>query len=144
MAIGLGFGKWGKKDESNAEAGPSQPRTPSPAKGKSKSKTTFSTAPSAPPAASSNADPATAPKAWWSTIPVPAVATPSNRTLYGIGAAAVAAGAAYYTRDTFIGGWKWGYDHMTFVSNLWDEAVNRERLDDIDRLKQERNVKFWK
>jgi hypothetical protein len=59
-----------------------------------------------------------------------------------LGAAAV--GTAYYRREDFLNGWKYGYDHMTFVRNLWDEEGLRVRLEGIERLGKEWNVPFWK
>jgi hypothetical protein len=53
-------------------------------------------------------------------------------------------GTAYYRREDFVNGWKFGYDHMTFVRNLWDEEGLRARLEGIERLGKERNVPFWK
>jgi hypothetical protein len=59
-----------------------------------------------------------------------------------LGAAAV--GTAYYRREDFLNGWKWGYEHMTFVRNLWDDQGLKDRLDDLDRLSRERSVLFTK
>lgn len=116
IAVGLGFGKWGGGGGGNADAGPSQ------SKGKSREV---------------EPNPAAAPGSLW------------NRTnaLYGLGAVALgaaAAGTAYYRREDFMNGWKWGFDHMTFVKNLWDDTGMKERLDALDRLQRERNIMFAK
>ena len=76
-----------------------------------------------------------------------AVPTPSSKALYGLGAAALGAaavGTVYYRREDFMNGWKYGYDHMTFVRNLWDEEAMRGRLVALDQLSRDRNVRFWK
>jgi hypothetical protein len=69
-----------------------------------------------------------------------------SSTLYGLGAVALgaAAGTAYYRREDFMNGWTWGFDHMTFVKNLWDDAAMKQRLDTLDRLQEERDIMFWK
>jgi hypothetical protein len=114
IAVGLGFGKWGSSKD--AEAGPSK----SSPKGKGKEKE----------------ETPTAIQSFWS----------KSSTLYGLGAVALgaAAGTAYYRREDFMNGWKWGFDHMTFVRNLWDDAAMKERLETLDRLSKERNIMFWK
>lgn len=64
-----------------------------------------------------------------------------------IGALAVgaaAAGTVYYQRDTFATGWKYGYDHMTFVKNLWDADALKKRLEVANELSISRNVVFAK
>ncbi|WOO85647.1 uncharacterized protein LOC62_07G009144 [Vanrija pseudolonga] len=70
----------------------------------------------------------------------------NNKALVGIGALAAlgvaAAGTAYMRRDDLAGGWKWGYDHMTFVKNLFDEEGMKARLKRIDELRETRNVVF--
>ena len=114
LAVGLGFGKWGSSKE---EAGPS--RSSPKGKGKEKEETPMAV------------------QSFWS----------KSSTLYGLGAVALgaaAAGTAYYRREDFMNGWKWGFDHMTFVRNLWDDAAMKERLDTLDRLSKERNIMFWK
>lgn len=68
-------------------------------------------------------------------------------TLYGLGAVALgaaAAGTAYYRREDFMNGWKWGFDHMTFVRNLWDDAGMKERLDALDVLDRNHSIRFRK
>lgn len=59
-----------------------------------------------------------------------------------MGAAAV--GTAYYTREHFVNGWKFGYEHMTFVGNLWDGEAMERRLDGIEELRRDYGVVFWK
>jgi hypothetical protein len=116
LAVGLGFGKWGSGSKTE-EAGPS--RSSPKGKGKEVEETP------------------TAIQSFWS----------KSSTLYGLGAVALgaaAAGTAYYRREDFMNGWKWGFDHMTFVRNLWDDAAMKERLDTLDRLSKERNIMFWK
>lgn len=116
LAVGLGFGKWGSSKDTG-EAGPSR----SSPKGKGKEVE----------------EPPTAIQSFWS----------KSSTLYGLGAVALgaaAAGTAYYRREDFMNGWKWGFDHMTFVKNLWDDAAMKDRLDTLDRLSKERNIMFWK
>jgi hypothetical protein len=118
LAVGLGFGKWGSKE---TEAGPS--RSTSSTKGKGKGKEVEETP--------------TAIQSFWS----------KSSTLYGLGAVALgaaAAGTAYYRREDFMNGWKWGFDHMTFVRTLWYDAAMKERLETLDRLSKERNIMFWK
>lgn len=121
LAVGLGFGKWGGTSSSSSSttdgAGPSRSGT---AKGKE-------------PAQSS--DPAS--QSFWS----------KTTTLYSLGAVAIgaaAAGTAYYRREDFMNGWKWGFDHMTFVRNLWDDAGMKERLDALNQLGTEREILFCK
>lgn len=72
-------------------------------------------------------------------------ATP--KTWYSLGAAALGAaamGTAYYRREDFFNGWKWGYEHMTFVGKLWDQEEMKGRLDAIDELDNKYNIRFWK
>lgn len=57
---------------------------------------------------------------------------------------AAAAGTVYYQRDTFATGWKYGYDHMTFVKNLWDAEALKRRLEVAHELSKTRNVVFAK
>jgi hypothetical protein len=113
--IAVGLG-FGKWGSKDAEAGPSK----SSPKGKGKEKE----------------ETPTAIQSFWS----------KSSTLYGLGAVALgaAAGTAYYRREDFMNGWKWGFDHMTFVRNLWDDAAMKERLETLDRLSEERNIMFWK
>ena len=66
---------------------------------------------------------------------------------YGIGAVAIgaaAAGKAYYRREDFSNGWKWGNEHMTFVRDLWDADEMRGRLLDLDGLGKENGLEIWK
>ena len=117
LAVGLGFGKWGSSNQEQ-EAGPS--RSSPKGKGKEVEET-----------------PTTGLQSFWS----------KSSTLYGLGAVALgaaAAGTAYYRREDFMNGWKWGFDHMTFVKNLWDDGAMKERLETLDRLATERNIMFWK
>jgi hypothetical protein len=140
FAVGLGFGKFGgeSKTPQAPEAGPSTSPSTAPSQGKQTSSVTSSASSSSPdnrrekPAASTS---------WWS------LPQPSAKTLYGLGAVALSAaamGTAYYRREDFVNGWKYGYDHMTFVKNLWDEEGMRGRLEKLERLSLEHNVRFWK
>ncbi|KAL4081614.1 hypothetical protein V8B97DRAFT_1913612 [Scleroderma yunnanense] len=55
-------------------------------------------------------------------------------TAYAVGgavAAGAAAGAAYWRRDEITSGYKWAFDHMKYVGNLWDEAAMKNRLDNM-------------
>ncbi|KAK4686754.1 hypothetical protein P7C73_g3373, partial [Tremellales sp. Uapishka_1] len=142
MLMGFGFGQGNKNKEASSPAGPSasssspSPRSSSSFKGKSREADTV-------PPSSSTSDSTAATKSFWS---VPAMAVPSTKTLYGLGALALgaaAAGTAYYRRDDFVNGWKWGYEHMTFVRNLWDENQMKERLVLVEELAAKRNVRFW-
>ncbi|WVQ67903.1 uncharacterized protein L199_006108 [Kwoniella botswanensis] len=138
MALGLGFGKFGKKTETAPEAGPSNSRTASSGKGKEKETET-----AVLPNASSATAETTSTSSFWSKIP--SMAAPSTKTMYGLGAAAlgaVALGTAYYRREDFITGWKWGYDHMTFVKNLWDDEGMKNRLVAIHELIVGRKIVF--
>lgn len=125
LAVGLGFGKWGGSASSSTdEAGPSG--------SKSNSKS----------ASSKGKEPASDPE-------VPSVQSFWNKTstLYGLGAVALgaaAAGTAYYRREDFMNGWKWGFDHMTFVKNLWDDAGMKERLDALSDLDKDHSIRFRK
>lgn len=126
IAVGLGTSLFGKKEQ--PEAGPSGNRsTPGHSvKGKEPSNETTTSDSS---------------KSSW------AMRMPSTNSLYGMAAVAVGAaavGTAYYRREDFMNGWKYGYEHMTFVGNLWDENAMRGRLDTLDKLSRERNVRFWK
>lgn len=131
FAVGLGFGKWGQ-GQSNAkegEAGPSRSSTSAPNSTKGKSKEV------SPEQNSSGV--AAAAQSFWS----------KSSTLYGLGAVALgaaAAGTAYYRREDFMNGWKWGFDHMTFVKNLWDDTAMKDRLDTLYRLEKERDIVFYK
>lgn len=151
IAVGLGFGKWGSSSTSSTQpsqaqaqaqgqAGPSNPRHATPSKDKDKQAVLNSQSQSAPLGQAKSSAPASS--SWWS-----AIAQPSKTSLYGLGAVALGAaavGTAYYRREDFVNGWKFGYDHMTFVRNLWDEEGLRARLEGIERLGKERNVPFWK
>ena len=132
VALGLGFGKFGAKPDTANQAGPSKTRTPSP----DRAITRKGKEPEATP---------TAVQSIWSMA---SAVMPSAKTaMYGIGAAAVGAavvGTAYYRREDFMNGWRYGYDHMTFVKNLWDEDGMRQRLEDIVQLTSERGVFFRK
>lgn len=78
---------------------------------------------------------------------MPSLATATPKTWYSLGAAALGAaamGTAYYRREDFFNGWKWGYEHMTFVGKLWDQEGMKERLDAIDNLDKQYNIRFWK
>lgn len=69
------------------------------------------------------------------------------KTWYGFGAAALgvaAMGTAYYRREDFVNGWKWGAEHMTFVGKLWDQEEMNARLDAIDQLDKKYGIRFWK
>ena len=130
LATGLGFSGFGKKDaaQAQAEAGPSASRQAIPTSTKGKETETSATKSSWLPALS-------------------AMTTPSTRTLYGVGAMALGAaavGTAYYRREDFMNGWNWGYEHMTFVRNLWDDEAMRGRLVGIEQLSKNHNVRFWK
>jgi len=132
--LGIGAGLFGKKETApSSEAGPSRSKAQPPdANGKGKAVFQDNQPTGAAPT-----------KSYWS---MPAIPAPSSTALYGLGAVALGAaavGTAYYQRDTFMNGWKWGYDHMTFVRNLWDAEALRERLDALDRLSHDRNIRFW-
>ncbi|CDZ98473.1 3-hydroxyacyl CoA dehydrogenase [Phaffia rhodozyma] len=64
--------------------------------------------------------------------------------VYGLGAAAVAAGAAgaYYKRDDLGLGMGWAQDHLQFVGNLWDGETMRLRLESLDELVHEDGILF--
>lgn len=67
--------------------------------------------------------------------------------MYGLGAVAAgvaAMGGAYYSREHFLNGWKWGYDHMTFVGNLWDAEALEARLQCVEELRVKHQVGFTK
>ncbi|WWC89547.1 uncharacterized protein L201_004471 [Kwoniella dendrophila CBS 6074] len=142
MALGLGFGKFGKKTEDAAEAGPSSSRSSSPKSNNGKGKepeTTVLPNTSTPKETTTTA----ATSSFWSKLP--SIGQPSSGTLYGLGAAAlgaVALGTAYYRRGDFVTGWKWGYDHMTFVKNLWDDEGMKGRLVSIHELIIGRKIVF--
>ena len=53
-------------------------------------------------------------------------------------------GGAYYSREHFLNGWKWGYDHMTFVGNLWDAEALEARLQGVEELRVKHQVGFTK
>ena len=136
LAIGLGVGKWGRQDgnqqSKDQEAGSSgSSRGPTPTSKGKETAPANSRPTNQPPDASS--------KSW--------LPSPSAKTLYGLGAVALGAaamGTAYYRREDFLNGWKWGYEHMTFVRNLWDDGGMKERLLEVDELTRTRNIRFWK
>ncbi|KAL1405372.1 hypothetical protein Q8F55_009003 [Vanrija albida] len=82
------------------------------------------------------------------TTPKPAASSwfSNNKGLLGVGALAAlgvaAAGTAYLRRDDLAGGWKWGYEHMTFVKNLFDDEGMKTRMKRIDELRETRKVVF--
>lgn len=120
LAVGWGASMWGSKTPENASAGPSRPKTP-------------------PSTAPNESQPATKSSSW-----LPAA---SSKTLYGAAALALgaaAAGTAYYRREDFLNGWKWGFEHMTFVKNLWDDQAMKARLEGINELGEERKIVFTK
>jgi hypothetical protein len=134
FAVGLGFGKWGQGQGTTkeGEAGPSRSSSSTPPSTKGKGKGT-----DVSPDQSAASGVAAAAQSFWS----------KSSTLYGLGAVALgaaAAGTAYYRREDFMNGWKWGFDHMTFVKNLWDDAAMKDRLDTLDRLEKERDIVFFK
>lgn len=120
VALGLGVGKFGigsaSTDTGSTRSGSSEPK---PSSGSSM------------PSSS---------KSWYSSLT-------DKKALYGLGAVAVGAaamGGAYYSREHFLNGWKWGYDHMTFVGNLWDADALERRLQGIEELRIKHNVAFTK
>ncbi|ADV20132.1 Hypothetical Protein CGB_B1020W [Cryptococcus gattii WM276] len=134
-ALGLGFGKFGKRtsETGSSGSGPS-------ASMKSKEKGTSTTVSDIH---DSGDQETAASKSFWRSLS--SVPSPSSKTLYGLGAAALGAaalGTVYYRREDFITGWRWGYDHMTFVKNLWDEDGLRRRLEAIDELIREQNILY--
>ena len=135
LAVSLGIGQWGKKDAADpASAGPSS---------SSKARGGASSTSSAPAPVPVEAETSTSKSAW----SIPRIPTPSTKALYGLGAVAIgaaAAGTAYYRREDFLNGWKWGFEHMTFVKNLWDAEGMGNRLEDLDGLGKEHGVRFWK
>ncbi|EIW70871.1 hypothetical protein TREMEDRAFT_29019 [Tremella mesenterica DSM 1558] len=146
IAVGLGFGKFGlgkPSQPSHPDIPQSTPKFESrgqPSQSSSRQKqnqAVVSGENDKPPEISSN-------KSRWSLL---TLATPSTNALYGLGAVALGAaavGTMYYRREDFVNGWKWGYEHMTFVRNLWDEEGLRGRLLAISQvLENEHNVKFW-
>jgi hypothetical protein len=79
----------------------------------------------------------TSTSSWWKT----------PKAAAGLGALALgaaAAGTAYYRRDDLATGWKWGFDHMTFVKNLWDTEGMKRRMEGIETMRQSHNVTFAK
>lgn len=131
IAVGLGFGKWGGSSSSEADAGPSGSASTG-AKGKGKG---------------AAREPAPAPEPELAAAPPVQSFWNKPSTLYGLGAVALgaaAAGTAYYRREDFMNGWKWGFDHMTFVKNLWDDGGMKERLEALDTLERDRNIMFHK
>ncbi|WWC70424.1 uncharacterized protein I206_104375 [Kwoniella pini CBS 10737] len=144
MALGLGFGKFGKKSEETPEAGPSgTSRSTAPINKNGKGKQSESAVLSETTSSTTESTATTTSNSFWSKIP--AIVPPSTKTMYGLGAAAlgaVALGTAYYRREDFVTGWKWGYDHMTFVRNLWDDDGMKGRLVAIHELIIGRKVVF--
>ncbi|WVF71695.1 hypothetical protein IAT40_006503 [Kwoniella sp. CBS 6097] len=150
MALGFGFGKFGKKAEEAPAAGSSASRSGSGTSSRSGSPSQNSkgkqpeTTVKAPVQESEAAQPTTAAsRSWFSSMPT--MVPPSTKTMYGLGAAAlgaVALGTAYYRREDFVTGWKWGYDHMTFVKNLWDDEGMKGRLVAINSLIEDRKIIF--
>ncbi|KIM68856.1 hypothetical protein SCLCIDRAFT_899412 [Scleroderma citrinum Foug A] len=57
--------------------------------------------------------------------------TAAGESSGGAVAAGAAAGAAYWRRDEITSGYKWAFDHMKYVGNLWDEAAMNKRLDNM-------------
>nr|XP_031859184.1 uncharacterized protein CI109_005380 [Kwoniella shandongensis]KAA5526256.1 hypothetical protein CI109_005380 [Kwoniella shandongensis] len=149
VALGLGFGKFGKSTETEStqsSAGPSNSRPSSSAssstnsKGKSKQSSTVS---ESSYTASSSSQSVETKSSWFN---LPSIPAPSAKSWYGLGAVALGAaavGTAYYRREDFINGWKYGYEHMTFVGNLWDEQALKDRLSATDELNRERNILFY-
>jgi hypothetical protein len=120
LALGWGFGKAKQAEDRAAEAESAKERSPA-------------ADPNAP------ATPAEKAGGWWSA-----------KTAMGIGALAMGAAAAagaYYREDlqnTFATGWRWGFDHMTFVRNLWDNEGLRNRMARIEENRAKRHVAFAK
>lgn len=118
LAVGFGFGK---AKQATDEAAAERAKECSPA---------------ADPSA---AVPEPSSKSWWSA-----------KTAMGIGALAMGAAAAagaYYREDlqnSFSTGWKWGFDHMTFVRNLWDSEGLKRRMEAIENNRVRRQVAFAK
>lgn len=121
LALGWGFGK-AKQAEDKAAADAE--------KDKRKERS---------PAADPAAQPAEERGGWWTA-----------KTAMGIGALAMAGAAAagaYYREDlsnTFATGWRWGFDHMTFVRNLWDSDGLKRRMERIEENRARRHVAFAK
>lgn len=129
LAIGFGFGKAKQAKEETDEKSRSAKPEASGSWWSSTSKTTTT-------ATTTETDAVAAAGTWW-----------SSRTAVGISALALgaaAAGTAYYRRDDLATGWKWGFDHMTFVRNLWDNEGLKNRLDRIDELSRTRKILFAK
>lgn len=121
VALGLGMGKFGLGSSSDSSR---------------------STTPNAKPTSGSSTPTGSngTGKAWYSSLT-------DKKALYGLGAVAVGAaamGGAYYSREHFLNGWKWGYDHMTFVGNLWDAEALERRLQSIEELRVKYGVAFAK
>lgn len=116
LALGWGFGKAKQAEDRAAEADAAKERSPA-------------ADPTAPPEKAG----------WWSA-----------KAAMGIGALAMGAAAAagaYYREDlqnTFATGWRWGFDHMTFVRNLWDNEGLRRRMASIEENRARRHVAFAK
>lgn len=116
LALGWGFGKAKQAEERAAEADAAKERSPA-------------ADPNVPAEKSG----------WWSA-----------KAAMGIGALAMGAAAAagaYYREDlqnTFATGWSWGFDHMTFVRNLWDNEGLKNRMARIEENRAKRHVAFAK
>ena len=121
--LGLGVGKFGLGSSTPAQNG-------SDAAGSSRSPAPAPT--SASPSGSGASTPSAQSKSWYS------------RGLGAVAVGAAAMGGAYYSREHFINGWKYGYDHMTFVGNLWDADALEKRLQGIEELRVKHGVAFAK
>ncbi|KAI6003707.1 hypothetical protein EDD15DRAFT_2507260 [Pisolithus albus] len=66
---------------------------------------------------------------------------PAAYTVGGAIAAGAAAGAAYWRREDITSGYKWAFDHMKYVGNLWDKEAMGKRLDDLVLVEQ-RGITF--
>lgn len=62
---------------------------------------------------------------------------PAAYTVGGAIAAGAAAGAAYWRREDITSGYKWAFDHMKYVGNLWDKEAMGKRLDDLVLVEQQ-------
>jgi len=123
LAVGLGFGKAKQAHEEAKQRSAQEEEKRKNSGGSS-------------PANSSGANTPTS--SWWKSSSA-AIALGAVAAL-----SAAAAGTAYYRREDLALGWRWGYDHMTFVKNLWDVDGLKARLLRIDELSRTRNVLFAK
>ncbi|ODN79712.1 hypothetical protein L202_03636 [Cryptococcus amylolentus CBS 6039] len=131
VASSLGWNMFGKKSDASANSSNAQASS---SKGKSRSTTVTETS-------EQSAEKSAASNTFWSGLSQ----VSSGKKMYGLGAAALGAaamGAAYYRREDFVTGWKWGYEHMTFVKNLWDSEGMTTRLEAVDGLIKERGLLF--